>query len=278
MLRHETGRMLGAFIFKEVLCRWGGIKEIVTNNGTAFVAVLDWLQDRYGITHICISTYNSCANGIVKCQHHTIQDSIVKACNGEISRWPTVTPHIFWADRVTTWKSTRHSPFYMAHGIEPILPFDITEATFLIPDIAEPLTHNDLLALHACQLEKRNEDLTAIHSCILRSCFTSARQFSQQFTNTIHSYDFKPSALVLVCNSTIEMDLRHKAKPHFLGPMLIVRQSCNRAYRLAELNGAVSKLWFAAFCLIPYHAHSHLSVPITHVVDEEDFKTILEED
>jgi len=37
---------------EEVLCRWGGIEEIVTDNGTAFVAALDWLQGRYGITHI----------------------------------------------------------------------------------------------------------------------------------------------------------------------------------------------------------------------------------
>jgi len=166
----------------------------------------------------------------------------------------------------------------MAHGIEPILPFDITEATFLVPDIAEPLTHNDLLALRTCQLEKCDEDLAAIHSCILCSCFTSARQFLQQFTNTIHNYDFKPSVLVLVHNSAIEMDLGRKAKPRFLRPMLVVHRSHNGAYRLAEFNGAVSKLRFAAFHLVPYHARSRSSVPVTHVVDEEDLEAVLEEE
>src|SRR5882724_1164667 len=185
MLRRETGRALGAFIFEEVLCRWGGIEEIVTDNGTAFVVALDWLQGRYGITHIRISAYNSRANGIVERQHRTIRDSIVKACDGEISRWPTVTPHIFWADRVTTRKSTGHSPFYMTHGIEPILPFDITEATFLVPDVTEPLAQTDLLALRDRQLEKREDDLAAIHAHIIRSRFTSAKQFSRQFANTI---------------------------------------------------------------------------------------------
>src|SRR5713226_6061294 len=29
MLRHKTGHTLGAFIFEEVLCHWGGVEEII---------------------------------------------------------------------------------------------------------------------------------------------------------------------------------------------------------------------------------------------------------
>jgi len=94
----ETGRTLGAFLFEEVLCRWGAVEEIVTDNGTAFVAALDWLERRFSIWHIRISAYNSWANGIVKRQHYTIRESIVKACEGNISKWPSVTPYTFWAD------------------------------------------------------------------------------------------------------------------------------------------------------------------------------------
>jgi hypothetical protein len=72
--------------------------------------------------------------------------------------WPTVAPHTFWVDRATTRKSTGHIPFYMAHGIEPILPFDITLA-----DIAKPLFTDELLAIRTRQLQKREEDLAAIH-------------------------------------------------------------------------------------------------------------------
>jgi integrase-like protein/reverse transcriptase-like protein len=65
-LRSETGRTLGSFIFEELLCHWGAIEEIVTDNGTAYVAMLDWLANKYGIHHIHISAYNSQANGIVE--------------------------------------------------------------------------------------------------------------------------------------------------------------------------------------------------------------------
>ena len=63
-------------------------------------------------------------------------------------------PYTFWADRVTTHRLTGHSPFYMAHGVKPILPFDLALATFLVPDLNSPLSTNDLLAIHACQLKK----------------------------------------------------------------------------------------------------------------------------
>jgi len=42
-LTRETGRTLGQFIFEELLCRWGGLEEIVTDNGTPFVAALEWI-------------------------------------------------------------------------------------------------------------------------------------------------------------------------------------------------------------------------------------------
>jgi len=154
MLRRETGHTLGLFIFEDLLCHWGGLEEIVTDNGTLFVAALDWLALKYHIHHIRISAYNSKANGIVERSHRTIRDSLVKACQGDITQWPVFAPHIFWADRVTTQKSTGHMPFYMAHGIEPLLPFDITEATFLLPDISKNLSTHELLAVHAQQLSK----------------------------------------------------------------------------------------------------------------------------
>jgi len=61
--------MLGNFIFKEILCRWGVVGKIITDNGTAYITALEWLADKYGICHIHISVYNSQENGIIECQH-----------------------------------------------------------------------------------------------------------------------------------------------------------------------------------------------------------------
>jgi hypothetical protein len=269
-LHTETARTLATFIFEEILCRWGGVEEIVTDNGTTFVAALDWLANCYGIRHIRISAYNSRTNGIVERQHRTIRESIVKACEGSIAKWPTVAPHTFWADRVTTRKSTGHSPFFMAHGIEPILPFDITLATFLVPNVATPLATEELLAIHTHQLQRREADLAAIHANILCSRFDSVQQFEHTFKNTICDHDFKPGALILVRNSSIETDLGRKTKPCYFGPMVVAHRTPNGTYQLAELDGAISRLRYAAFRLIPYHARSRTSIPVTRLIEREE--------
>ena len=53
----------------------------------------------------------------------------------------------------------------------------------------------------------------------------------------------------------------------------------NGAYRLAELDGTISKLRFAAFRLVPYHARSRTSIPVTRLIEREELiKIHLDED
>ena len=101
ILTKEMGAAVGRFIFEDLLCRWDAVEEIITDNGVPIVAGLDWLTKKYHVTHIHISPYNKQANGIVEQSHCSIRESIIKACNGDVSCWPSVTPHAFWADRVT---------------------------------------------------------------------------------------------------------------------------------------------------------------------------------
>ena len=57
-LRKETATAIAAFIFEEILCRWGALEEIVTDNGSAFIKAVDILGKQYGIHTIQISAYN----------------------------------------------------------------------------------------------------------------------------------------------------------------------------------------------------------------------------
>jgi hypothetical protein len=250
-----------------MLCRWGGVETIVTDNGAPIVAGLDWLSKTYHINHIRISPYNKQANGVVERSHRTIRESIVKACEGDTSRWPTVAPFAFWADRVTVRKATGYSPFHMVHGVEPVLPFDLAEATFLVPKLERPLTDTELIAVRARQLEKRDGDLAAIHDRVLRARYSSIAQFEKDHAHTIRNYDFTPGSLVLVRNTRVENDLSRKSKPRYLGPMIVVRRTRNGAYVLAELTGAVAKLPYAAFRLIPYYPRSRTCIDVTAIVD-----------
>ncbi|KAL5477002.1 hypothetical protein ACEPAI_3188 [Sanghuangporus weigelae] len=269
LLREETGRTVGQFIFQNLLCRYGACPELVTDNGTPFVAALDYLKTQYHINHIRISSYNSRANGLVEHRHFDIQEALIKAADGNDKRWSDHADSVFWAERITINKATGMSPYYMAHGVEAVLPFDLAEATYLAPPLDSPVSTSELIVIRAKQLQKRPEELDRIARLVMDARHAYAKQFAEMEKHKIKDYDFQPGNLVLLRNTRIKMELNRKTKPHYLGPYVVVRRTQGGSYIIAKLDGAVSKLRVAAFRLIPYFPRSHLTVPVTKLVGSE---------
>src|SRR5882724_9975062 len=59
-----------------------------------------------------------------------------------------------------------------------------------------------------------------------------------------------------------------------LVPMVIVHRMQGGAYILAELNGAVSRLQYAAFHIIPYLAMFPDCMPVTALMDEAELEDV----
>ena len=87
MLCKETAQTLGDWIFKDILCRWGTLVKIVSNNGKAFITALSHLEKKYHVKHIWISGYNSHVNGIVEHSHFDVQQALFKALDGVDNKW-----------------------------------------------------------------------------------------------------------------------------------------------------------------------------------------------
>jgi hypothetical protein len=70
----------------------------------------------------------------------------MKTCNGDKHKWQEVIHAVFWAEHVTIQRLTGYSPFYMVHSVQPVLPFDIIEATYLIPALDTGISTGELIA------------------------------------------------------------------------------------------------------------------------------------
>jgi hypothetical protein len=265
-LRVENAEQIGRWLFEEVLCRWGGVEEIVTDNGPQFIAAANWLVSKYGVHHIRISPYNSRAN-LVERRHYDVREAIVKTAGTDVAHWYKYAHHVFWAERVTTQRATGHSPFYMAHGVEPVLPFDIEEATWLVdyPTDDIPLSTADLLAIRARALQKREVDLEHLQARVFAARVASTTRAVARHPGKVIDHDLRPGALVLVRNSESEKNMSGKTNPRYLGPMVVVRRNSGGAYVLAELDGSLSHLRYAAARLVPYHARTHIDIDISHL-------------
>jgi hypothetical protein len=83
MLRAETARMLGDWIYEDIFRRWGSLHEIVTDNSPAFLKAMEYLSKCYHLNHIRISGYNSHANSTVECSHFDVCQSLFKVVNSD---------------------------------------------------------------------------------------------------------------------------------------------------------------------------------------------------
>ena len=112
----------------------------------------------------------------------------------------------------------------MAHSVEAVLPFDIMEATYLLPPLDTPTSAKDLIAHCSKQLLKWLEDLHDMVDWVLKACKLSAAQFISHFASTIVNYYLLVESL-LIQNSHIEKELNYKSKAHYLGLMVVVHQT-----------------------------------------------------
>jgi hypothetical protein len=246
-LRSETAITLGDWLFEDILCRWGTISEIVTDNGAPFMKALKYLAKKYHIRHIRISGYNSRANGIVERLHFDVRQALYKSFDGVQSQWSKGAYSVFWADRVTVRRRMGCSPYFAVTGTHPILPLDIAEAMYLIPPPDSPLSTTDLIVSRALALQKRKAHLSTLHSKVMAARVQAAVQFEREHSATIRDFDFKCGDLVLVRNTAIEKSLNRKMRARYLGPLVVVSRNKGGAYIISELNGSVFDRPVAAF-------------------------------
>ncbi|KAF7777764.1 hypothetical protein Agabi119p4_3836 [Agaricus bisporus var. burnettii] len=268
-LRKEDARSIGQWLFEDIICRWGTVVKIVTDNGSPFRKAVKWLEEKYNIKGVAISPYNSQANGTIERPHWDLRQMLYKATGGDVKKWFFYLSHVTWADRITIRKGTGCSPYFMITGAHPTLPLDIIEATWLVTYPETIATNSELIGLRAQALAKHVRHVEAMRERLSKEKLRRVMKLQEDNRYKIKDFSFEKGELVLVKNTAIEMSADRKMKPRYLGPMVVVRRLRGGAYILADYNGAVWQNKVAAFRVIPYLARKKIEF-------NEELQTLLD--
>ena len=272
-LRDEKARSIALWLYEDILCRWGTLRTIVTDNGESFRAALKWIENKWGIKHITISAYNSQANGTIERPHWDIRQMLYKATGANnTSRWYWFLHAVLWADRTSIRKRMGCSPYFMLTGAHPVLPLDLTEATWLVEPPVGIISEEEHIGMRARALVKHKVHVEEMRQRVDESKLKRMAEYEEKFKAVIKDFKFEPGDLVLLRNTAIENSLDKKMKPRYEGPKIVVRRNMNGTYILAEMTGFVHQQKFAQFRVVPYYARNRIDIPegIMNIIDLDE--------
>lgn len=272
-MRKNNSHNLAKFFWEYIYCRYGIPLQIVTDNGPEVRKAFRILTRRLGVPHVRISPYNKHANGVVERGHFTLREALLKSCEGNQKQWPNLLPAAVFADRVTVSKVTGFSPFQLLHATDPVMPFDLLEATFLVEGFHSGMTTSDLLALRIRQISKHSIDIEQAAETLKESRFQSRKQFIQRYRTKLQKDYYAPGEKVLVRNSAADQNLTGKYQDRYFGPYEVVEKTQGGAYILKEVDGTVLIKRIAAFRLLPYIDRNHWFMKTGWMGKDSDIRT-----
>jgi hypothetical protein len=124
-----TSKEAAKFI-KEITHRFGVPNTIIIDLGSAFTGANFWdfctdnLIDIYyfSVAHLRCNGQVECANDMVL---QVIKDHIFDDASPYATRWLAELPHVIWGLRTQVISTTLYSPFFLAYGLEAILPTNL---------------------------------------------------------------------------------------------------------------------------------------------------------
>ncbi|GJW80449.1 reverse transcriptase domain-containing protein [Tanacetum coccineum] len=221
-----TRNQVKKFAWDNIVCRFGLLEEIVSDNGKQFSdnPFKDWC-DKLNITQRFASVKHPQSNGLVERANRSLGEGI-KARLGEGNKnWVEELPHVLWAHRTMIKSSHGDTPFSLTYGTEAVIPVEIRMPTYRT--VAVDTVHNDEdLRLNLDLLEEKRERTTI--------CEAKAKMKMTKYYNArVRGVAFKPGDFVYRNNDASHAVASGKLGPKWEGPYEVTEALGDGAYKLS---------------------------------------------
>ncbi|GKB15555.1 reverse transcriptase domain-containing protein [Tanacetum coccineum] len=207
-----SGGQVKKFVWDNIVCRFGLLGEIVSDNGKQFSdnPFKDWCE-KLNITQRFASVKHPQSNGLVERANRSLGEGI-KARLGEGNKnWIEEIPHVLWAHRTMIKSSNGDTPFSLTYGTEAVIPAEIGMPTYRTA-VVDVVHNDDEIRLNLDLLEERRE----------RAAIREAKAKSKMISNEAsHAMD------------------GGKLGPKWEGPYEVTEVLGGGAYKLRSMDRAV---------------------------------------
>ena len=131
-------KSIRAFVWKNIICRYGIPRVLVSDNGKQFDnSTFESFCSELGIRNHYSSPAHPQANGQVEVTNRTLLKIIKTRLERAKGIWPDELPSVLWAYRTTTRTLTGETPFRLAYGANAVIPAEIGLISYRVQSYTE---------------------------------------------------------------------------------------------------------------------------------------------
>ena len=121
-----TARSVASFLYEDIICRHGYPKELVSDNGSAFISqVTEAILEQHQIKHHLISPYHPQSNGLVERFNRTLCTALAKYVQVLEEDWDKFILSILFAYQTTRYNTTKFELFSLVYRRQVIALLDL---------------------------------------------------------------------------------------------------------------------------------------------------------
>ena len=152
-----TKQKVRNFVSRSIICRFGILRSLVSNNGRQFdnPKFRDFCVE-LGIKNYYSSPAHPQSNGQAEVTIRTLKAALKTKLEDLNGKWVEYLPEVLWAYRTTCRSATQETPFALAFGIEIVDPVEVGLKSPRI-ELASTEHNEEVLRLNLDLLEEKRE-------------------------------------------------------------------------------------------------------------------------
>ena len=226
----KSANTIAKLLLENFIPRHGCPRTLISDQGTEYCnALLDIVNKEMGIGRIDTSSYHPQSNGKTERFHRCMNEMIQKQISEEQALWDQVLNPCLGAYRVSKNESTKHTPFFIMYGRDPILPVD----TLLQPRpkyLGEDYVPTAFERLHEA------------YSQVVQNMQQSRDHNKTLIARTAQASDFKPGDLVYYFDPSVQPGDSNKFTLHWRNYYRIVSKLGQENYCIKNMHTNKSKI------------------------------------